>query len=51
MVTDYTRQTVIQKPSRFVTECPAELYDIWKIEEEIDDVLMIEEKEPHGYIN
>ncbi len=34
MVTDYNRQTVLQKPSRFVTEVPAELYDIWTLEEE-----------------
>src|SRR5918911_1363718 len=34
MVTDYNRQTVIQKPSRFITEVPPELYDIWTLEEE-----------------
>lgn len=34
MITDYNRQTVLQKPSRFVTECPADLFEIWNLEEE-----------------
>ena len=34
LMTDYTRQTVLQKPSRFITECPATLYEIWNLEEE-----------------
>jgi DNA helicase-2/ATP-dependent DNA helicase PcrA len=34
MVTDYSRQTVVQRPSRFVTEVPPELYEIWNVEEE-----------------
>jgi len=34
MITDYNRQTVLQKPSRFVTECPAALFEIWNLEEE-----------------
>jgi DNA helicase II / ATP-dependent DNA helicase PcrA len=34
VVTDYSRQTVIQKPSRFITEVPRELFEIWSIEEE-----------------
>ncbi|MEJ7623871.1 MAG: ATP-dependent helicase [Pyrinomonadaceae bacterium] len=34
MITDYSRQTVLQKPSRFVTECPASIYEIWNLEEE-----------------
>src|ERR671921_1382900 len=29
MVTDYNRQTLVQRPSRFVTEVPPELYEIW----------------------
>lgn len=33
LMTDYNRQTVLQKPSRFVTECPAELYELWELEE------------------
>jgi hypothetical protein len=34
MITDYNRQTVLQKPSRFVTECPPSLFEIWDLEEE-----------------
>jgi DNA helicase-2/ATP-dependent DNA helicase PcrA len=34
LMTDYNRQTILQKPSRFVTECPAVLYEIWDLEEE-----------------
>ena len=34
MVVDYNRQTVLQKPSRFVTECPPALFEIWNLEEE-----------------
>lgn len=55
MITDYNRQTVVQKPSRFVTEVPPELYDIWTLEEESAALLPIalEEKddEPDGYLN
>ena len=40
VVTDWSRQTVIQKPSRFITEVPRELCEIWSVEEE-----MIEEGE------
>jgi hypothetical protein len=36
MMTDYNRQTVLQKPSRFVTECPPALFEIWNLEEEIE---------------
>jgi DNA helicase-2/ATP-dependent DNA helicase PcrA len=34
VVTDWSRQTVIQKPSRFITEVPMELFEAWTIEEE-----------------
>jgi len=34
LMTDYSRQTVLQKPSRFVTECPPALFEIWNLEEE-----------------
>lgn len=34
LLTDYNRQTVLQKPSRFVTECPPALFEVWTIEEE-----------------
>ncbi len=35
MIVDYQRQTVIQKPSRFITECPPALFEIWNLEEEV----------------
>jgi DNA helicase-2/ATP-dependent DNA helicase PcrA len=34
VITDYSRQTVIQKPSRFVTEVPRELFEVWSVEEQ-----------------
>lgn len=34
LITDYNRQTVLQKPSRFITECPAAMFEIWNLEEE-----------------
>lgn len=34
MITDYNRQTVIQKPSRFVTECPPAMFEVWDLQEE-----------------
>src|SRR4029079_16502199 len=34
LMTDYNRQTVLQKPSRFITECPTNLFEIWNLEEE-----------------
>ncbi|MEP7211817.1 MAG: ATP-dependent helicase [Acidobacteriota bacterium] len=34
LMTDYNRQTVLQKPSRFITECPPALFEIWNLEEE-----------------
>lgn len=53
MLTDYNRQTVLQKPSRFVTECPPALFEIWNLEEES---MPTEQKffaapEPDEYIN
>ena len=53
MSTDYNRQTVVQRPSRFVTEVPPELYEIWQLEEE-GGVLVapeVKEGEPGGYLN
>ncbi len=32
--TDYNRQTVLQKPSRFVTECAPAMFEVWTLEEE-----------------
>ncbi|MGA9997946.1 MAG: ATP-dependent helicase [Pyrinomonadaceae bacterium] len=55
MMTDYNRQTVVQKPSRFVTEVPPDLYDIWTLEEESVPMLDVsgEDKEggSRGYLN
>ena len=53
MITDYSRQTIIQKPSRFVTEVPPELYDIWTLEEEYVQAIAAssEDNEPEGYVN
>ena len=34
LMTDYNRQAVLQKPSRFITECPPALFEIWNLEEE-----------------
>ncbi len=65
MVTDYSsRQTVLQRPSRFVTEVPPDLYEIWSLEEEQlttpaleapapepDDEGGASGGEPDGYVN
>ena len=37
LMTDYNRQTVLQKPSRFISECPAALFEVWNLEEESPD--------------
>lgn len=34
VITDHNRQTIVQRPSRFVTELSVELFDIWSLEEE-----------------
>ncbi len=53
MVSDYNRQTVVQKPSRFVTEVPRELFDIWSLEEEPSAIDVSKENDggARGYIN
>ena len=56
MVVDHTRQTVLQRPSRFVTEVPPELYEIWSLEEETAQLPeagppQLKEEEPGGYLN
>lgn len=66
MVTDYSsRQTVLQRPSRFVTEVPPDLYEIWSLEEETAPPPALEapapddddgsteggSSEPGGYVN
>ena len=48
MLTDYNRQSVLQKPSRFVMECPPALFEVWTLEEDSqhfgDPLSLIEEK-------
>ena len=34
MMIDYSRQVVLQKPSRFIMECPPVLFEVWSLEEE-----------------
>jgi DNA helicase-2/ATP-dependent DNA helicase PcrA len=55
MTTDYNRQTVVQRPSRFVTETPPELYEVWSLEEETiapgDAPPELAGNEPGGYLN
>jgi DNA helicase-2/ATP-dependent DNA helicase PcrA len=53
LVTDYSRQTVVQKPSRFVTDVPRELYEIWAVEEESGVLEIKEDKDggARGFIN
>lgn len=49
LMVDYNRQAVLQKPSRFITECPPALFEIWNLEEEArewDEPVSIEEKGP-----
>ena len=53
LMTDYNRQTVLQKPSRFITECPGDLFEVWNLEEEypaatVNQLAPADEKE---YIN
>ncbi|MEJ7699818.1 MAG: ATP-dependent helicase [Pyrinomonadaceae bacterium] len=53
MIVDYNRQTVLQKPSRFVMECPPALFEVWNLEEDapqFDAPIMIEEKK-QDFIN
>jgi DNA helicase-2/ATP-dependent DNA helicase PcrA len=55
VVQDRTRQTILQRPSRFVTEVPPELYEIWSLEEEAtalpDAPPKLKDEEPGGYLN
>ncbi|MBA2620411.1 MAG: ATP-dependent helicase, partial [Acidobacteria bacterium] len=53
MITDYNRQTVLQKPSRFIMECPPALFEVWSLEEDapqFDAPVLIEEKK-QDFIN
>ena len=54
LMTDYNRQTVLQKPSRFVSECPAALFEVWNLEEEpadFDAPLQLDPSETKEFIN
>ena len=52
LMTDYNRQTVLQKPSRFITECPADLFEIWSLEEEpLPSVEQLPPSETKEYLN
>lgn len=58
LVTDYNRQTIVQRPSRFVTETPRELYEIWEVTDNTHELKEsespapeIEADEPGGYLN
>jgi DNA helicase-2/ATP-dependent DNA helicase PcrA len=51
MVTDYSCQTVLQKPSRFLTEVPVDLYEIWNLEEEAQLNESISEQNESSYLN
>jgi DNA helicase II / ATP-dependent DNA helicase PcrA len=53
LMTDYNRQTVLQKPSRFITECPGDIFEVWSLEEEnpaatVNELAPAEDKE---YLN
>jgi DNA helicase-2/ATP-dependent DNA helicase PcrA len=54
IVVDYSRQTVLQKPSRFLTEVPPELYEVWSLEEEASNELQVfgnDSSEPKEFLN
>ncbi len=47
MMVDYSRQVILQKPSRFIMECPPALFEVWSLEEEapaFDAPLEIEDR-------
>jgi DNA helicase-2/ATP-dependent DNA helicase PcrA len=54
MITDYNRQTVLQKPSRFIMEVPPAMFEIWSLEEETPafdaPIELLDEKKP-DFIN
>jgi hypothetical protein len=52
MMVDYSRQTVLQKPSRFIMECPPDLFEVWSLEEDTPkfDAPLLEEKK-QDFIN
>jgi ATP-dependent DNA helicase UvrD/PcrA len=44
--TDRARQTVLQRPSRFITEIPRALFEIWSVDEEEPSLAIDESDEP-----
>jgi DNA helicase-2/ATP-dependent DNA helicase PcrA len=44
--TDRARQTVLQRPSRFITEVPRALFEIWSVDEEEPSLELDESDEP-----
>ncbi len=54
LLTDHNKQTVLQKPSRFVTECPPSLFEVWTLEEEgpkFDEPPDFRTDVPEEYVN
>ncbi|HMQ05316.1 MAG TPA: ATP-dependent helicase [Pyrinomonadaceae bacterium] len=54
LLTDHNRQTVLQKPSRFISECPPALFEVWTLEEELpkfDESPMLMSDLPRDYLN
>ena len=53
LMTDHNRQAVLQKPSRFITEVPIEMFEVWQVEE--PDLLVEHERPaidaPQEFIN
>ena len=43
---DRARQTVLQRPSRFITEIPRALFEIWSVDEEEPSLELNEADEP-----
>ncbi|MBA3632786.1 MAG: ATP-dependent helicase [Acidobacteria bacterium] len=54
MITDYNRQTVLQKPSRYIMEVPPALFEVWNLEEDTPQfdapINLLDEKKP-DFIN
>ena len=54
IITDYNRQTVLQKPSRFIMECPPALFEVWSLEEDappFDSPINLLDEKKHDFIN
>ena len=51
IITDHNRQAVLQKPSRFITECPPAMFEFWNLEEEGADTLTSAAGSGSDYVN